>query len=85
MANHPSAEKRNRQATKQRLRNRTVRGRMRTAIKATLKAIEEGRKEDAQALAKESYRLIDRAYSKNVVKRNKASRLISRLHARVNA
>jgi small subunit ribosomal protein S20 len=85
MANHPSAEKRNRQTTKRRLRNRIVRGRMRTAIKATMQAIEEGRGDEAKTLAHEASRLIERAYSKGVVKRNTASRLISKLSRRVSA
>jgi len=85
MANHPSAEKRNRQATKRRLRNRVVRGHMRTAIKAAYRAIGEGSKEQAGALTREAVRLIDRAYGKGVIKRNTASRLISKLTRQMGA
>ena len=79
MANHPSAEKRNRQTTRRRLRNRVARGHMRTAIKAAYKAIGESDKQQAGTLTKEAVRLIDRAYGKGVIKRNTASRLISKL------
>ena len=79
MAIHPSAEKRNRQTTKRRLRNRVARGHMRTAIKAAYKAIEEGNKDEAGKLTSEAVRLIDRAYGKGIIKRNTASRLVSKL------
>jgi small subunit ribosomal protein S20 len=85
MANHPSAEKRHRQTTKHRLRNRLTRGKMRTAIKAAYKALGEGRKDEARTLAQEALKLIDRAYGKGVIKRNTASRLISKLTRQVNA
>jgi small subunit ribosomal protein S20 len=78
MANHPSAAKRNRQTIKRRLRNRVARGHMRTAIKAAYKAIEEGSKEKA-SLTRDAVQLIDRAYGKGVIKRNTASRLVSKL------
>ncbi len=65
-----------------RQRNRVVRGRMRTVIKATLSALEEGKTEEARKLATEATRLIERAYSKGVLKRNTASRLISHLGRR---
>ncbi len=85
MANHPSAEKRDRQTTKRRLRNRVARGHMRTAIKAAYKAIGEGSKEQAGAAAKDAIRLIDRAYGKGIIKRNTASRLISKLTRQLGA
>ena len=85
MANHPSAKKRHRQTIKRRLRNRLARGRMRTAIKAAYRAAGEGRKDDAASLAKQAVRLIDRAYDKGVIKRNTASRLISKLTRQVGA
>jgi small subunit ribosomal protein S20 len=83
MANHPSAEKRHRQTIKRRIRNRNVRGRMRTAIKATYSALSEGDTTEAKKRAVEARRLIDRAYSKGVLKRNTASRLISKLSRHV--
>ncbi|MBW2262927.1 MAG: 30S ribosomal protein S20 [Deltaproteobacteria bacterium] len=85
MANHPSAKKRNRQTVKRRLRNRVTRGHMRTAIKAAYKAIGEGKKDQTGALTKEAVRLIDRAYSKGVIKRNTASHLISKLTRQTGA
>ena len=83
MANHPSAEKRHRQDEKRRARNRLIRGKMRTAVKRVIAAAESGKKEEATKLAGEAVRLVDRACSKGVIKRNSASRLISRMSSRL--
>jgi small subunit ribosomal protein S20 len=58
---------------------------MRTAIKAAYRAIGEGNREQAGALTREAVRLIDRAYGKGVIKRNTASRLISKLTRQLGA
>jgi len=79
MAQHPSAEKRHRQTTKRRTRNRVTRGSMRTAIKAVEKALSEGKKGEAKTLAGAAIHLIDRACVKGVIKANTASRLVSNL------
>lgn len=78
MANHKSAEKRNRQRIVRTERGRAIRSRVRTALKAARLAISEGR-DDAAALVVKAQSLLDRAASKNVVPKNRAARLKSRL------
>lgn len=78
MANHKSAEKRNRQRPKRQLRNRIALGAMRTALKAARTALE-GKSAEASGLVKQAMQQIDRAVTKGVLHRRAASRLISRL------
>ncbi len=78
MPNHKSAEKRDRQREKRRLANRAVLGRMRTAIKFAREAIDE-KSPKAEELVKQAISFIDKAVSKGALKRNSASRYISRL------
>ena len=78
MPNHKSAEKRNRQRVKRRLKNRIALGKMRTALKQARAAL--GSKDaEAPKLVKTAISFIDRAVSKGAVKRRTASRYISRL------
>ena len=79
MANNPSAEKRIRQAIDHRLRNRSQRSRMRTAIKTLRQAIESGDAQTAQGLLSEALRLIDSTAQKGAIHRNAAARTKSRL------
>ncbi|WP_428262911.1 30S ribosomal protein S20 [Haliangium sp.] len=78
MPNHKSAEKRDRQRDKRRLRNRLVVGRMRTAVKKARTALEQNAPE-RDKLLKSAVSLIDKAVTKGALKRNTASRYISRL------
>ncbi len=75
MANIKSAEKRNRQATKKRARNRTRVSRLRTAVK---KYGQTDSKKKAEALPA-THSEIDRALAKGVIHRNAAARYKSRL------
>lgn len=79
MANHKSAEKRNRQRLKRRARNVFHLSTMRTFMKRVRKAIEGG---DVEA-AKENFPLalqaIGKAASKGVIHGNTASRYASRV------
>ena len=83
MANYPSAIKRNRQAPKRRARNRLVLGRMRTAVKKARHSLESG-EGDKNALLKHAISQIDRAVTKGALKRQTASRHISRLQSAFN-
>lgn len=85
MANSKSAEKRNRQALKRRDRNRSLRTRMRTAIKSLRKAAAEDEADTAQALLPRVQRVIDMTAQKGAIHRNTAARTKSRLAAVVNA
>lgn len=84
MANHKSAEKRNRQSQVRRLRNRANRTRMRNVIKAVDTAIVSGSQEDAQAALKNAVPVIAKTASKGTIHKKNASRKISRLTKRVN-
>ena len=74
---HKSAMKRARQNEQQKLRNRTYRTRVRTAIK-------ELRAKPTTAILAKTLPLIDKATSKGVFSRGHASRMISRLTHLVN-
>ena len=84
MANNKSAEKRNRQKDRRRLRNRRVIGRMRTALKRARKAVETQAPETPE-LVREAASNIDRAVGKGALHRRTGSRLISRLSRRAHA
>ena len=81
MANIKSQIKRNRQNEKRRLRNRTVRGTARTAIKNAQKAMTTG--EDTQASLLTAISTLDKAAEKGVLHKNNAARRKSRLMLRL--
>ena len=83
MANNPSAIKRNRQAAGRRLRNRSQRSRMRTAIKALRQAIDSGDAETARRLLPEALQLVDSTAQKGAIHQNAAARTKSRLERAV--
>ncbi|HEU4535178.1 MAG TPA: 30S ribosomal protein S20, partial [Polyangiaceae bacterium] len=62
MANHASAEKRNRQRINRTRRNRAVKSSVRTAVKQARTAIT-GAKQDAQSLVVSATSALDRAAS----------------------
>ena len=78
MANNPSAEKANRQSIKRRTRNRAAMSALRTAVKKARAAID-GKAAEANDLRKSAISIIDKAVSRGVLKRNTASRYVSRL------
>ena len=83
MANIKSAGKRARQAEKSRLHNMGLRSRMRTHIKAVLKAVENGEKDKAADAYKAAVPVIDSMVSKGIIRKNKAARHKSRLNRMV--
>ena len=84
MANHKSALKRNRQSLVRRARNRTMKSKVKTAIRAVNEAIEQGAVDAAQAALKMAIPVIQKAASKGTLHRKTASRKVSRLTKRVN-
>ena len=84
MANHKSAEKRNRQSQVRRVRNRANRTRMRNAIKVVDSAIAAGAQEDAQTALSSAIPVIAKTASKGTIHKKNASRKVSRLTKRVN-
>jgi small subunit ribosomal protein S20 len=83
LANTRSAEKRNRQAQKRRLRNQHVRTGMRSAVRKVREALARGDAAGAREALRPATRAIGRASSKGVVHHNAAARTISRLAAAV--
>ncbi len=82
MANHKSALKRIRQANARRLHNRYYAKTARNAVRK-LRATEE--KNEAQALYPKVCSMLDKLAKKNVIHKNKASNLKSKLAKHVNA
>ncbi len=84
MANHKSAIKRNKQNAVRRARNRAIRTKMKSYIKRIDAAIEENSVDNAQLALKEAVPVIMKAASKGTLKKENASRKVSRLTRRVN-
>jgi small subunit ribosomal protein S20 len=78
MAQHVSAEKRNRQNQKRDDRNAALRSRMRTAIKSARTAVET-KAADSAAQVKSAVASIQRAATKNIITKPTAQRYVSRL------
>ena len=85
MANIQSAKKRARQGEQRRLHNIALKSRMRTRMKAVLKAVQAGDKDAANAEFKAAVPEIDKAASKGLIQKNRAAKYKSRLNARVKA
>lgn len=81
MANIRSAQKQNRKMIKHRARNRAAMASLRTAVKSARTAVE-GKAADAKDLVKEAVSIIDSAVTKGILKRQTASRYVSRLATR---
>lgn len=79
MANHPSAEKRNRQRIVRTERNRAVRSAVRTAVKKARTALAGGDAAAAAEPVKLATVALAKAASKGVVHVKAASRLTSRI------
>lgn len=84
MANHKSAEKRNRQNKIRNARNTHIRSTMRTYVKKVRTAVAEGDHENALVLLEKAVPCIDKAAAKGVIHKATASRKISRLAKLVN-
>jgi small subunit ribosomal protein S20 len=85
MANHKSSLKRIRQTETRTERNRYYRTRLKNIVKAVRTAIDEGNKEEAQAAFKIANQQIHKFVSKGILKKETASRKVSRLNIAVNA
>jgi small subunit ribosomal protein S20 len=85
LANHKSAEKRNRQAEKRRIKNASVKSHVKTQIKKILTAVEEKNLEKSKDELYTTIKVIDKAAAKGVLHKNNAARKVSRLTRKVNA
>jgi len=79
LANHKSAEKRARQNTKRRLRNKSVKTRIKHVTKDVNLAAGEASKEAALGKLAAAQSAIDKAAKKGVIHKRTAARKISRL------
>jgi small subunit ribosomal protein S20 len=84
LANHKSAEKRARQNEKRRVRNKTVKTRVKHLTKEVRLASGEASKEEALAKLKAVQAVVDKALKKGVIHKKTAARKISRLSRLVN-
>lgn len=84
MANHPSAEKRNRQRITRTDRNRAFSSKVRTLVKRVHVALTAKDKKTAQVALKAATVALDKAASKGVLHPKAVSRTISRLSAQVH-
>ena len=85
MPNIKSAIKRARQNVKVHKHNAGARSMYRTYIKKVLKACEAGDSTAAKAAYESAQPIIDKATSKGLIHKNKASRIKSRLSARIKS
>lgn len=80
-----SALKRVRQAEKQKLRNASIRSRIKTLSKKVEEAVSQKNNEQVASLLKQTAKTISTAVSKGVLHKNTAARKISRLSKLANA
>ncbi len=85
MANHPSAEKRNRQRLVKTARNRAISSTVRTLVKRVRTALHAKDKAAASSALKLATVALDKATTKGAVHVKAASRTIGRLSAQVHA
>ena len=79
MPNSPSARKSQRQNEARRLHNRSQRSTLRTFLKKVRKHAEGGDLEEARKMLPETQKRLDQAAAKNLIHKNKAARLKSRI------
>jgi small subunit ribosomal protein S20 len=85
MANHPSAEKRNRQTQLRTEVNSARKSRIRSFVKKVETAIASGNKDAAKQAFAEAAPEMQRGTNKGVVHQRTVSRKLSRLSARIKA
>jgi len=79
LAVHPSVIKRHRQSVKKRTRNIDTKSKIRTLIKKVRQAIDAKSQETASVQLRAVDKALGKAVSKGIIKRNTASRWLSRL------
>jgi small subunit ribosomal protein S20 len=84
VANIKSQIKRNRQNEKRRLRNKSVKSSLKTAIRKFHSAAETGDVEAATALQRDAARQLDKAVSKGVIHKNQAANRKSAIARRLD-
>jgi small subunit ribosomal protein S20 len=84
VANHPSAEKRNRQRMKRTARNRAVKSAVRTFVKSVRAAVAAKDPKAAKEALHAATVALDKAATKGVLAKKAASRHVSRLSSQVH-
>ena len=84
MANIKSQEKRNKTNERRRLRNKSVKSSLHTAVRGFRQAVEAGDKEKAGELLTATSRKLDKAASKGVIHKNQAANRKSALARALN-
>jgi len=84
LANTQSAIKRIRRSERRRRINQVHRSRARTYVKRTRALIAAGQIEEAEAVALQAARSLDKAAERGIIHKNKAARSKSRLMKRLN-
>jgi small subunit ribosomal protein S20 len=84
VANIKSQEKRNRTNERRRLRNKSVKSSLHTAVRGFREAVEAGDKEKATELLASTSRKLDKAVSKGVIHKNQAANRKSGLSRALN-
>ncbi|SNT40425.1 small subunit ribosomal protein S20 [Asanoa hainanensis] len=85
MANIKSQIKRNRQNEKRRLRNKSVKSSLKTAIRKFHEATAAGDTEKAAVLMRDASRKLDKAVSKGVIHKNQAANRKSAIAKKASA
>jgi small subunit ribosomal protein S20 len=85
VANIKSQIKRNKQNEKRRLRNKSVKSSLKTAIRKFNEAVAAGDAETAESLLRDASRKLDKAASKGVIHKNQAANRKSAIAARGRA
>jgi small subunit ribosomal protein S20 len=85
VANIKSQIKRNRQNEKRRLRNKSVKSALKTAVRKFNEAAATGDLEQAAVLQREASRRLDKAVSKGVIHKNQAANRKSALAKRLTS
>jgi len=73
VANIKSQIKRNRQNEKRRMRNKSVKSSLKTAIRKVYQAVSGGDADNATTLLRDASRKLDKAVSKGVIHKNQAA------------
>ncbi|PYU97014.1 MAG: 30S ribosomal protein S20 [Acidobacteria bacterium] len=84
MANHASALKAHRQSLRRRLRNRSNRSRLRTALNKFSELLNTGKVAEARQSLPSLYSLVDKSIQKKALSENAAARQKSRLTRRLS-
>ena len=84
MANHPSAERRNRQRIARAARNRSVKSTTRSVLRKAREALGSGDAKLAESLVRTAESQLDHAASKGVVHCKAAARVKARLYSQLH-